>query len=317
MRVGSIAVALFFAASQLSDADESTEFFERRVRPILAKHCYECHSADAAEENGHLALDAREGLLAGGTRGPVLQPKKPDESLLITAIKYSDPKLQMPPAGKLPDEAIATLVHWIEQGAIVPDYGGAAVRKSGKQIDWDAARQFWSFKPFANSLPPLLNRSQIDSAPLQPIDAFIQAEQHNHELRPSPMADRRTVIRRLSFDLIGLPPSADDVEAFISDTNPDAYERLTDRFLASPGYGERWGRYWLDLARYTDVTPSWLRMRIRHGCTGTGSSVRSTPTFLTMFSSRSNWRLIFWTNLHLAISPHWDSWDSARLIGKS
>ena len=262
MRLGSVAwiVASLFIAS-ISSASEGQrdekalgEFFERSIRPLLAKHCYECHSAETSADNGHLALDGRAGLVEGGDRGPIFVPGKPDESLLITAIRYTDPKLQMPPEGKLSAEETDLLVQWIRQGAFVPDYGAAAVRKD-KQIDWNAARTFWSFQPLSSSPPPVLVNTEV----LQPIDGFVQTRLDSQLLTPVPPADKRTLIRRLWFDLLGLPPRIEDVDEFLADSRPDASERLVDRLLASPHFGERWGRYWLDLARYTDVTPSWLK----------------------------------------------------------
>jgi hypothetical protein len=244
-----------YSLDEPRDERAMSEFFERKIRPLFAKHCYECHSVDTADDNGHLALDGRTGLVAGGTRGPILAPGKPDESLLMTAVRYGDPKLQMPPDGKLSAGDVELLAEWVRQGAFVPEYGGA-VQKKAREIDWSEARKFWSFQPLAPIEPP---KSAASSAVHQPIDAFLQAGLVAVELTPSPPADKRTLIRRLSFDLLGLPPGLDEVGAFITDTRPDAYDRLVDRMLASPHLGERWARYWLDLARYTDVTPSWLK----------------------------------------------------------
>jgi cytochrome c553 len=244
----------FSQADDVRDDKAATEFFERSIRPLLAKHCYECHSAETSAENGHLALDGRNGLISGGDRGPVLVPGKPDESLLVNAVRYADPKLQMPPDGKLSNEEIDLVIRWIERGAFVPEYGDALVKK-GKQIDWALAKGFWSFQ--ALSQKPL--SIPLNSEDYQPIDGFIRSRLETVGLRPSIPADKRTLIRRLSFDLLGLPPSSQEVAEFTADSHPDAYERLVDRLLASPHFGERWGRYWLDLARYTDVTPSWLK----------------------------------------------------------
>lgn len=264
MRWGTIACLLVTwgvsTASLANDASPDqaaqAEFFERKIRPMFAKHCYECHSAATADESGKLALDGRAGLVTGGTRGPILAAGKPDESLLISAVRYADPKLQMPPEGKLADSDINLLVQWIEHGAVVPEYGEASQKKS-KEIDWTVARQFWSFQPLRQiSAPDAPGRS---AALQQPLDAFILNTLKEHELEPAASADRRTLIRRLSFDLLGLPPAPDDVAQFVGDENPDAYERLVDRLMASPHFGERWARYWLDLVRYTDVTPSWLK----------------------------------------------------------
>jgi hypothetical protein len=243
------------ATDESRDEAAVGEFFERKIRPLFAKRCYECHSADTAADSGHLALDGRASLLAGGTRGPLFTPGKPDESLLITAVRYLEPKLQMPPEGRLTQEEIDLLVQWVQRGGFVPDYG-TAVQKKNKEIVWDVARQFWSFRPLKHQTPPAFETA---ANVRQPIDAFIQSCVVQHELQPSQPADKRTLIRRLSFDLLGLPPSVDEVTEFVSDPRPDSAERLIDRMLASPQYGERWARYWLDLVRYTDVTPSWLK----------------------------------------------------------
>ena len=263
MRLGLIVCfgTMLFASTGVLVADEANpdkdavEFFEKKIRPLLASRCYECHASDKAEENGHLVLDGRTGLLAGGTRGPILIAGKPDESLLINAIRYGDPKLQMPPEGKLPSDEIELFVRWIQQGAVVPNYGDA-IEKKAKTIDWNEARKFWSFRPLAIHHPPLMEPGK---ATLQPIDAFVQTSLAEQGLTPSPAADKRTLARRLWFDLLGLPPKPEEVMEFVAETRPDAYERMVDRLLASPHFGERWARYWLDLARYTDVTPSWLK----------------------------------------------------------
>lgn len=245
-----------FAAEDQVDPSAQSEFFERKIRPLLAKHCYECHSADGSADNGQLALDGRAGLIAGGSRGPAVISGKPDESLLITAVRYTDPKLQMPPEGKLPQAEIDLLVEWVQKGGYVPEYGKETVQLKGKQIDWTAARQFWSFQPIQHQP---LSLAPSDGSGLQPIDLFIREKLREASLLPSPSADKRTLARRVSFDLIGLPPSGDEMAAFAEDQRPDAFERLVDRLLASPHFGERWARYWLDLVRYTDVTPTWLK----------------------------------------------------------
>ena len=176
------------------------EFFEKKIRPLLADHCYECHSADTAETSGQLALDGRAGLLAGGTRGPVVVAGKVDESLLITAVRYTDPKLQMPPDGKLSSADVDLLVQWVQQGGFVPEYGETK-QKKGKEIDWTSARQFWSFRPLVRNPAPTCDPGPNIS---QPVDAFIQQALTQHDLNPADSADKRTLARRLSFDLTGL-----------------------------------------------------------------------------------------------------------------
>ncbi len=262
------------------DRQAATEFFEKKIRPLLIRRCDECHSTRKADESGHFALDNRASLLAGGTRGPALVAGKPDESLLIKAVRYLDPKLQMPPDGKLAEAEIELLSKWVRDGAFVPDYGKDIAKKT-KQIDWAVARQFWSVRPLGRVAIPEMRSAEFgvrteredktrddvavpsihnrQSAIGNPVDSFIAAKLRENGLAPSTTADKRTLIRRLSFDLIGLPPSPDDVAEFLADERPDAYERLVDRLLASPHFGERWARYWLDLARYVDDTPDWQK----------------------------------------------------------
>jgi len=215
-------------------------FFESKIRPVLVKDCYSCHSADTKKgPKGGLLLDTREGLLRGGDSGRAVVPGKPTESLLIKAL-HGDGVPEMPPKGKLPDEVIADFERWVKMGAPDPRDGKAAVAAG---IDIAKGKEFWSFRPVKEPVPP---------QPDRPIDSFLSAEWEKHGLRPAPEADPRTLVRRLFIDLTGLPPSPDDVDAFVRDPSPAAYERLVDRLLASPRYGERWGRHWLDLARYAD-----------------------------------------------------------------
>ncbi len=234
-------------------AGESAELFERHVRPLLIDHCAECHSAEDLQE-GELALDASAGLKEGGSRGPLFVAGKPDESLLLRVLRYEDEDLQMPPSGKLDDAPIARVEEWIRSGAVVPEYGAGTIRKED-EIDFAAAREFWSFQPLDPQPAPIV---EGDDWSREPIDRFVFQRLAEEQLTPSPEASRPTLIRRAAFDLIGLPPTPDEIERFVSDESPDAYERLIDRLLASPHYGERWARHWLDVARYTDQTPEWL-----------------------------------------------------------
>lgn len=235
------------------------EYFERHIRPLLHEHCYECHSADAKVLQGGLRLDTATHLRAGGDSGPVVVPGAPDESLLIQSVRYLGDGYDMPPAGKLPDAEIALLVDWVSRGAVFPDTGQPLAEQHGG-IDWEAGRQFWSFQPLARPEVPIIDDSFSSAATRVEgnIDAFIIAKLHQQGLAPSSPADRTTLIRRLTFNLIGLPPTPEEVERFIADDSPRAYEDLVERLLASPQYGERWGRLWLDLARYADTTESWL-----------------------------------------------------------
>jgi hypothetical protein len=223
------------------------EFFERRVRPLLVKHCYSCHSAEARKLRGGLRLDFAEGVRKGGTSGPALVPGNPAASLLIRAVRYEDKRLRMPPGGKLSDAEIADLEGWVKRGA--PDPRTAGVTPA-KPPDLARAREFWSFRPVREHPVPAVK----DGAwPRNPVDRFILAKLESKGLRPVARADRRTLIRRATYDLTGLPPTPEEVEAFVADRRPDAYERLVERLLASPAYGERWGRHWLDVVRYADT----------------------------------------------------------------
>ena len=231
-----------------TEQQETDRFFESKVRPLLARRCYQCHSVKAGKVKGELAFDRAARFRAGGARGPLFVPGKPDESLLIQAVRYADDDLQMPPSQKLPTAEIETLSQWIRRGAVIPDSPGEQAPSN--------PRDFWSFQaPHRCALPNVHQASW----PRQRIDWFILRELETRGLKPSVAADRRTFIRRVTFDLIGLPPTRAEVTAFVNDSGRQAHDRLIDRLLASPHYGERWGRHWLDLARYTDTTASWLQ----------------------------------------------------------
>jgi len=226
---------------------QQTEFFEGKIRPLLATHCLKCHSAAEGKTKGGLALDSRDGTLKGGDSGPALVPGNPDKSLLIRAVRYTDSNLQMPPKGeKLSDAQIADLVAWVRMGAPDPRTGAA----KGKYADASAKKTWWAFQPVKQQSPPAV---QNKAWPVNPVDNFILAKLEEKNLKPSAPADRRVLIRRLYFDLIGLPPTPAEVEAFVADKSSTAYEKLVDKLLASPHYGERWGRHWLDVARYSDT----------------------------------------------------------------
>jgi mono/diheme cytochrome c family protein len=230
------------------------EYFEKTIRPLLHKRCYSCHGADTKKLRGGLRLDSRAGFVTGGDSGPLVVAGKPDDSLIIGAIRYDSVGFQMPPVGKLPQAEIDALIAWVKRGAPYPNTRKGGTLKRQK-IDIEAGRKFWSFQPLSRQ--PLPEKTDA-AAKRGRIDAFVLAELEKRKLRPSSSADRRTLIRRLSFDLTGLPPAPAEVESFVADKSPDTYERLVERLLASPHYGERWARLWLDLARYTDATASWL-----------------------------------------------------------
>lgn len=226
---------------------QDIEFFERQIRPLLVEHCHDCHGPDANE--GGLKLDARATILKGGDNGAAIKPGHPGESLLIEAIEYGPDGFQMPPDGKLPDEAIAALVKWVKIGAPWPgELPPTAEKDPGSESVLD--RDLWAFHPLMN---PSLPEIQDSSWPRQPIDYFILSRLEQEGLSPAEPADRRTWIRRVTFDLIGLPPSPEQVAAFITDDSPQALEQVVDRLLDSPQYGERWGRHWLDLVRFAET----------------------------------------------------------------
>jgi len=238
----------------------SVEFFEKSVRPILATRCQGCHGP--AKQQGGLRLDARAAILAGGSTGPAVVPGNPKESLLVDAINYGE-IYQMPPKSKLSREEIATLTEWVKRGVpwgvetrrATATPGAAKVLGKFDQLSKDQFQErarFWSFQPIARVTPPVANSGQLDWA-RNPLDRFIEATLAQHKLTPSPEADRRTLIRRLSFDLTGLPPTRQELAEFLADPAPDAYGRLVDRLLARPRYGERWARHWLDLVRYAET----------------------------------------------------------------
>jgi mono/diheme cytochrome c family protein len=223
---------------------QGVEFFEKHVRPVLASKCQSCHGPK--RQQGGLRLDSRAALLKGSDNGAVIVPGEPEKSLLVKAIRY-DGDVQMPPKGKLPDESIAHLTAWVKMGAPWPDESVKA--DAPAQSVGEVRRAHWAFQPVKKPALPAVKKSDWVKTP---IDAFVLAGLEAKGLTPSPRADRRTLIRRLTLDLHGLPPTPEEVATFEADRAPDAYARLVDRLLASPRYGERWGRHWLDVARYAD-----------------------------------------------------------------
>jgi hypothetical protein len=223
---------------------DQTEFFEKQIRPILANRCYECHSAEKKTKGG-LALDNASAVLKGGDSGPALVPGDPEKSLMVEAVRYKNHDLQMPPKRRLSEEEVKALETWVKLGAPDPRTGSVAA-KTGHKIDINEGRKFWSFKPFTRVAPPKVTGTT------NPIDAFIQAKLQEKGLSPAPPADKRTLIRRATYDLIGLPPTPKEVDDFLADQSPEAFDHVIERLLASPHYGERWGRHWLDVVRYAD-----------------------------------------------------------------
>ncbi len=257
--------------------DDSLQYFESKIRPLLVKHCYACHSKESKELQGGFRVDTRHGLIDGGDSGPAITPGDAKNSLLISALRHES--LEMPPDQQLGQDIIAAFERWINSGAKSPADAAPSSTKNRDRINWDQARQFWSFQPRKQQVVPVVgiaakvsieqdgnehvtasnNQALHDSLTLaaaqwvrHPVDAFIVAQHARAKLTPASEAARHTWLRRVYFDLTGLPPDAEDVYQFMQNESPDAHERVVDRLLASPTYGERWGRHWLDLARYAD-----------------------------------------------------------------
>ncbi|WP_197905111.1 DUF1553 domain-containing protein [Gemmata obscuriglobus] len=228
-----------------------TEFFEKKIRPVLTQHCAGCHSADAEKNKklkGSLFVDSRDGLLKGGDSGPSVVAGKPGESLLLKTMKY-DGDLQMPPKGKLPDAVIKDFEKWIAMGAPDPR-GDSGAPKKQIGLSTEQGRKFWAYKlPAPVAVPDVrTHKAEVRNE----IDSFVLAALEKKGLKPAKEADRATLARRLYYDLTGLPPAPEEVDAFVNAKTPDAYEKLVDKLLASPQFGERWGRHWLDIARYAE-----------------------------------------------------------------
>ncbi|HEY2154104.1 MAG TPA: DUF1549 domain-containing protein, partial [Isosphaeraceae bacterium] len=239
-------------------AGDDAEFFEARVRPVLATHCVSCHGPE--KQKAGLRLDTPEGMKKGGESGPVVSPGKPEASRLVEAITYHDDSLQMPPKRKMGDPEIEALTRWVKAGALWPEpkaTRSAADVRAGAIAAKD--REFWSFRP-VKKVEPLAVKDAAWSK--SPIDRFLFEAMEKKGLPPAARADKRTLIRRVTFDLTGLPPAPEDVEAFLKDESPEAFAKVVDRLLASPHYGERWARHWLDLARYGEDQAHTFQARV-------------------------------------------------------
>lgn len=230
-------------ASKKNQAAE--DFFNEYVQPILKQHCYECHSHEADEAQAGLVLDSRSGWQKGGDSGTAIVPGKPDESLLIQAVRYEG--LEMPPGGQLPDELVQRLQRWVADGAHDPRV--TATTRSEKGIDIEAGRRHWAFQPLRQESPPEVKQTQW---PRGDVDRYVLAKLEAANLVPVADADGYTWLRRVSFDLTGLPPTVEEIRQFQSDDSPQARENVVDRLLASRAFGERWARHWLDLVGYAD-----------------------------------------------------------------
>jgi len=227
-----------------------TDFFENNVRPILANSCYECHDETA---KGGLRVDSKTAFEKGGKHGPVVTLGDPEKSLLIQAVQQTG-DLKMPKGGKLKADEVATLVEWVRAGAKWPANSTAPITSTTAStgVITEKQREFWSFLPLRTVKPPAIEESRNEHWAQTPIDRFILAGLHKAGLQPAATADRTTLIRRATYDLTGLPPTNEEVQAFVNDKSPHAWEKVVDRLLASPRYGERWGRHWLDVARYAE-----------------------------------------------------------------
>jgi hypothetical protein len=239
-------LALFAAPVLGADpTPQQVEFFEKKIRPVLSEHCYGCHGDEAAKKKklkGGLQLDTAAGLRAGGDSGPAVDAKTPADSLLLKSLRY-DGDVKMPPKGKLPDAVIADVEAWVAMGT--PDPRGGAVAKKQVGMSVEDGRKFWAYQP----VPASVNREATPSAQ---IDSLIRKKLEEAKLAPAPLADKAVLVRRLYFDLWGLPPTPEQIDAFVTSQDPAAYEKLVDDLLASPRFGERWARHWFDVSRYAE-----------------------------------------------------------------
>ncbi len=247
--VALLAVAPGQARSQDPPDREGLELFEKKIRPVLVERCYSCHSAKAEKLKGALFLDTKAGVLKGGETGPAIVPGDPGKSLLVKAIGYKDEDLKMPPKGRLAADVVADFEAWIKRGAPDPRAGEAAAAPKKRVIDLDEGRKYWAFQPLKKAAPPAVKNAAWTRTPA---DRFILAKLEEKGIAPNGPVDPRRLIRRATLDLTGLPPTPAEIDAFVNDASPDAYGKLLDRLLASPAYGERWARPWLDLARFAE-----------------------------------------------------------------
>ncbi len=245
------------SSTRTSPTPEQLEFFESKIRPVLVNHCYECHSEERDRARSDLVLDTRDGIRSGGERGPGVVPGRPEQSILLNAIRQLG-QLRMPPdsrGGPLPESVVADFEKWIRDGAVDPRISARIVNaepaQPEKPVDWEKEREFWAFQAPKPVAPPPVANAQW---PKSGVDHFILAKLEEKGLQPVADADQRTLLRRVYYDLIGLPPSPAELEAFTRDDSPEALEKVVDKLLASERFGEQWGRYWLDVARYGEST---------------------------------------------------------------
>jgi hypothetical protein len=239
---------------------DQLSFFEKKIRPVLVKECYQCHSAQAEKVKGKLFLDSRDGVRKGGTSGPAVEPGNVKDSLLLQALRWTDESFRMPPSHKLADAVVADFEQWVKMGAPDPRDGNAP-KVAWKEIDIEKGKQFWAFQRPKKAAPPAVKNA---AWPHGPIDQFLLAALEDKGLEPVADADRLTLLRRLHLDLIGLPPTPEEVQAFLADKAEAALAKVVDRLLDSPHFGERWGRHWLDVARYGETSGKQVNFNYPH-----------------------------------------------------
>ena len=246
LTIATLTFALTSHAAQAASG-KGLEFFEKKIRPVLVSNCYACHSAEAKTRMGGLSVDTREGIREGGQRGHAVVPLDVESSLIVEALRYEG-ALKMPPTGKLPDEVVRDFAKWIEMGA--PDPRELKVEVVAGNIDLEKGRQYWAFRPPSSAAPPAVR----DVAwPIGTIDQHVLAGLESNGLHPAPDAQKANLLRRVTFDLTGLPPTPSELEEFLTDKSEGAYRKVVGRLLESDRFGERWGRHWLDVVRYADT----------------------------------------------------------------
>src|SRR5579864_7560783 len=246
LRFISLLPALAAASLLPAQTPQGAEFFEAKIRPVLVKNCYACHSSATKAPMGGLFLDTRAGVLKGGNSGPAVVPGNPDKSNLIRALHYDGRK--MPPSAQLPEAVVADFEKWVAMGAPDPREGQAANWKPSA-IDVEKGRSYWAFQAPQKPAVPKVRNAKWSA---QPVDRLLLAPMEAKRLTPGPDADRATWLRRVTLDLTGLPPTPAETDAFVKDNGREAYAKVVDRLLASDRFGERWGRHWLDVARYAE-----------------------------------------------------------------
>ena len=258
------AILALSVSTPLAAQATDVEFFEAKIRPVLVQRCYSCHNSKMAAPKGDLILDTKEGLLKGGASGPVLEPGRPADSRLLKALSYTDPLVQMPPSGKLADAVLEDFAQWVAEGAVDPRVSAPALASASPQykgMSLDEGRKWWAFAPVAeyagaSRRTPMGSPGAKADPPQNTIDALISARLAEKKLKMSPQADKRTLVTRAYVGLLGYKPTFEEVQAFVNDRSTNAYENLIDRLMASPHYGERWARQWMDVARYAEDNPS-------------------------------------------------------------